>query len=190
MSQAVGLIGSVKTMTSQEIAALTGKDHKNVLRDIRNMLDELEIATAQFSAVAKTAVGNGGYKEVEGFQLPPREVMILVTGYSVKMRAKVIDRVRELELAQMAPKKVLWSAQELADLMRVPLDYELYQTLKAYKSELGDNLQRIDRDMYLTADGIKHMVHAMSPTREKAQTERFLNATLASTNALQIGVSE
>ena len=41
------------TMSSLEIAQLTGKDHKHVLRDIRKMLDELEIDAAQFWATQK-----------------------------------------------------------------------------------------------------------------------------------------
>ena len=36
------------TMTSVEIAKLTGKEHKNVLRDIRDMFDELEIGRLKF----------------------------------------------------------------------------------------------------------------------------------------------
>jgi hypothetical protein len=33
-----------KTMSSQEIAELTGKRHAHVMRDVRNMLDNLEVA--------------------------------------------------------------------------------------------------------------------------------------------------
>ena len=44
-----------KSMSSLEIAELTGKEHRNVMSDIRKMLDELNIDAAMFSA---TKTGN------------------------------------------------------------------------------------------------------------------------------------
>ena len=38
-----------KTMSSQEIAELTGKMHKNVMADVRRMLSELDIDSAEIS---------------------------------------------------------------------------------------------------------------------------------------------
>ncbi|WP_244807961.1 Rha family transcriptional regulator [Caballeronia zhejiangensis] len=85
------------TMSSREIAELTGKEHRNVLADIRKMLAELGKAAADFSAVAKIAGPNGSVREVEIFELPKRETLILVSGYSIQMRARIIDRWTELE---------------------------------------------------------------------------------------------
>ena len=47
----------VRTMTSREIAELTNKEHKNVLADIRTMLDDLGLASADFSADLPDAYG-------------------------------------------------------------------------------------------------------------------------------------
>ena len=80
-------------MTSREIAELTGKEHKNVLPDIRLMLEGLGLNWADFSAQYKDASG----RMLPMFNLPKRETLILVSGYSVAMRAKIIDRWQELE---------------------------------------------------------------------------------------------
>ena len=87
---------NVVTMSSREIAELTGKEHKNVMADIRKMLEELGMQPAEFSA---------GYMDAKGevracFSLFRREVEILLTGYSIKLRAKCLDRLRELEANQ------------------------------------------------------------------------------------------
>lgn len=95
-----GLIGlsntsEVKTMSSLEIAELTGKQHKHVLTDIRNMLNSLNIDSAVFAAKYKDSTG----RSLVMFNLPKRETLILVSGYSVAMRARIIDRWQELEEA-------------------------------------------------------------------------------------------
>lgn len=89
----LSLIPETLTMTSREIAELTGKQHKDVLYDIRKMLEELEVHSADFSAEYKDSTG----RTLPAFTLPERETYILITGYSVTMRAKVIDRWKELE---------------------------------------------------------------------------------------------
>ena len=87
------------TMTSREIAELTGKEHKNVLVDIRTMLDGLVMTSAEFSANLPDTYG----RSQPGYRLPKRETLILVSGYSVAMRAKIIDRWQELEGQAAAP---------------------------------------------------------------------------------------
>ncbi len=81
------------TMSSLEIAELTGKEHRNVLADIRKMLEELGHSTAEFSAVYEAANGQA----YESFNLPRRETDILLTGYHIPARARVIDRWHQLE---------------------------------------------------------------------------------------------
>ena len=44
---------NVKSMSSLEIAELTGKEHKNVMADIRKMLEDLNVLAADFLAVRK-----------------------------------------------------------------------------------------------------------------------------------------
>lgn len=94
------------TMCSTEIAKLTGKDHKNVLVDIRKMLEELgfllsdEGQSAEFSADYKDARG----RSQQCFKLPRELTEVLILGYSAQLRLKVVRRLRELErLAAPSP---------------------------------------------------------------------------------------
>lgn len=89
----LSLIPETLTMTSREIAELTGKDHRHVLADIRKMFEDLGETSAGFSADLPDAYG----RPQPAFNLPKRETYILITGYSVTMRAKIIDRWQELE---------------------------------------------------------------------------------------------
>ncbi len=79
-------------LTSVEIAELTGKQHKHVMADAVKMLKALELDSAEFSAQYKDSTG----RRLPCFSLPPREVKILITGYDVVRRAKVIDRLEQL----------------------------------------------------------------------------------------------
>ena len=83
------------TMSSREIAELCDKRHDNVMADIRKMLDELDIYAPDFSGTFITEQGN----QYKCFNLPKRECLILVSGYNVKIRTKIIDRWQELEQA-------------------------------------------------------------------------------------------
>jgi phage regulator Rha-like protein len=92
----------VPTMTSKEIAELTGKEHKNVLADIRTMLDQLGKAAADFSATATVDGPNGSRRAVLIFRLPKDLTTTLISGYSYLMRHAIVTRWMELE-AQQAP---------------------------------------------------------------------------------------
>lgn len=86
-------IDSNLTTSSREIAELTGKRHADVLRDIRVMFDELGI---------KHSFALSEYKDpteriLPYYNLPKRETLILVSGYSTELRARIIDRWQELE---------------------------------------------------------------------------------------------
>lgn len=85
---------SEKSMDSREIARLTGKDHRNVRRDIETQLSQIDGGVLRFENTYRHEQNGQVYKF---YRLPYRETMILVSGYSVELRAKVIDRWMELE---------------------------------------------------------------------------------------------
>lgn len=84
-------------MTSLEIAEVTGKEHFNVMRDIRNILAQgVSQLNFEFSSY-KQPQPNGGYKEIPMYHLTPKGCLILASGYNAVLREKIIDRLFELE---------------------------------------------------------------------------------------------
>ena len=70
---------------------MTGKEHKNVIRDIRKILDELGIDALKFEATYLTVSGD----ERIYFNLPRLECDLVVSGYSAKYRMAIIKRWQE-----------------------------------------------------------------------------------------------
>lgn len=81
------------TMSSLEIAELTGKEHKNVLRDIGNMLDEL----GQLKSERTSYYFDVQNKQRPCYNLDEELSLTLVSGYNIKMRHAIIKRWKELE---------------------------------------------------------------------------------------------
>lgn len=87
------IITKPTTMSSREIAELTGKRHADVLADIRNMLQQLDLHSTDFSAEYQDGTG----RKLPMFNLTRELTETLLTGYSIPLRHKVILRWRELE---------------------------------------------------------------------------------------------
>ncbi|MGC0155041.1 phage antirepressor KilAC domain-containing protein [Chromobacterium vaccinii] len=95
----VTMNGQPMTMSSREIAELCEKEHKNVIRDIRVMLDELG-GGSDLSHVQES-------KDLRGYtssiSLPKDLTLTLIAGYNVRLRKRIIDRWMELEQKVAAP---------------------------------------------------------------------------------------
>jgi len=113
----LGAIGATQTMSSLEIAELASREHRNVMRDIRTMLAELygEGGVLSFEHTHRNAQNGQSYPI---FRLPKRECLILISGYSVTLRAKIVDRWAELEAQQQVdPLKALADPTALRGLL-------------------------------------------------------------------------
>ena len=122
---------STLTMSSREIAELCEKQHPHVLRDIRNMLNSLYPNLDSLDSKGIFAIKNEYGLTLE-ILLPKREVMILVSGYRIDLRAKIIDRLEELEGQQKPTTKIPQSFSE-ALLLAAELQAEKEKTHQKLK---------------------------------------------------------
>jgi len=91
-------------MTSVQIAEATGKQHSNVMRDIRNMKEKLN--QFKFESVKKSEneeymIETTNYTDAKGqirtiYSLNGKAVLLLASGYNIILRAKLIDKLEEL----------------------------------------------------------------------------------------------
>lgn len=100
-------------MSSLEIAEVTGKEHKNVMRDIQNLLSQ---------GVDKLNFERISYKDSmnrvrDAYKLTYKGVLILASGYNPVLREKIINRWEELETGKAEPKfsKQTQSQPKLSD---------------------------------------------------------------------------
>ena len=89
-----------ESMSSLEIAEVTGKEHKNVMRDIQTLLSQ---------GVDKLNFERISYKDSmnrvrDAYQLTYKGVLILASGYNPVLREKIINRWEELETGKAEPK--------------------------------------------------------------------------------------
>lgn len=126
-----------QTMSSREIAKLTGSSHDNVLKAIRRLIGEGVV----FGNEAPYIHPQNGqtYRE---FQLDFRNTMVVVSGYSAELRARIIDRWQELETAQRVdPMQALNDPATMRNLL---LTYsEKMIALETEKTELEEANARL-----------------------------------------------
>lgn len=127
------------TMSSVDIAALTGKRHDHVMRDIRTMIEGLG-DVPNFGGIYK----DDRNREKPCFNLPKRECLILVSGYSVELRAKVIDRWMELEQAKPTPVAIDFRDPAILIGVLTTLQSQLGEKDQVI-AEQGERLQHLDR---------------------------------------------
>lgn len=88
-----------ETMTSLEIAEITGMRHADVMRSIRNMEDAwAKVSQRNFALSSyKQAQPNGGYKDVPCYILDKTECLYVATKFNDEARARLVIRWEELE---------------------------------------------------------------------------------------------
>jgi phage regulator Rha-like protein len=117
-------INKVQTMTSLEIAELTGKQHKNVMQAIRNMEPAWEKVTGlKFQLCEKSyLLANGVTKKQPFYQLTKTECLYIATKFNDEARAKLVLRWQELEMADgfATPHSALQRRRKMSDVRCLP----------------------------------------------------------------------
>jgi phage antirepressor YoqD-like protein len=103
------------TMSSREIADLTGKHHHHVVRDIKRNLAELNIDASTFGCIYRDDSNRAQTEYFLGHDL----VMTLLTGYSTPLRHRVVTRLGELENVS---RQVVTVPQTLPEALRLAAD--------------------------------------------------------------------
>ena len=160
-------INKVQTMTSLEIAELTGKQHKNLMRDIRNMEPAwVKVQGLKFELSSRTyQLPNGGTKEVPCYQLTKTECLYIATKFNDEARAKLVLRWQELELQEQkrrqqlclpSPQKILALADEIIGEGLRMLNEEAEDTLTATQVAKTFNMKVYDFNAVLRDMGIQY----------------------------------
>ncbi len=150
MNAITAISAAVLTMSSREIAELTGRDHGNVMRDIRTMLDDLQASNLNPVCETTTYAGANGQRYPQ-YQLDRDTCLTLLLGYDAVARMKVVKRWQELE-AQAAPalpdfSNPVAAARAWADAKESELRTAEALALAAPKAEYVDR--------YVAANGAK-----------------------------------
>ena len=129
------------TMSSREIAELTGSTHDNVLKTIRALVAKGVVSSNDTPYVHPQ---NGQvYRE---FLLSQRDTLVVVSGYSVELRARIIDRWQELESRVVGQLEIPTS---FAEALRLAADQaeqnQLLQQVIAKQAPKVEALQRLAR---------------------------------------------
>lgn len=111
------------------------------------MLEDLEIGLSNF---AESYV-NAQNKVQPMYNLPKRETLILVSGYNVQLRAKIIDRWQELEQRVAEPQFAV--PQTMGEALRLAAD--LSDQNRMLESKVVEQAPEVAAlDQLVTTDGL------------------------------------
>lgn len=138
------------TMSSREIAELTGKQHQHVMRDTKRMLGDLGFDASTFGRIYHDGLNRQQTEYVLGQDL----VITLLAGYSAPLRFRVVTRLHELETVSrqaVTIPKTLPEALRFAAL-QAEQNLQLQQVIdkQAPKVEALNRLAKTQSDVCIT----------------------------------------
>jgi hypothetical protein len=157
-----------RTMTSLEIAELTGKQHKDLMKAIRNMEPAWEKVHGRKFALMfrEVKIGNNAVRRDPCYQLTKTECLYIATKFNDEARARLVLRWQELEMADVRrkmsdvrclpePQKILALADDIIGKGLRMLNEEAEDTLTATQVAKTFNMTVWDFNAVLCDMGIQ-----------------------------------
>lgn len=127
------VLSTDQTMSSKEIAELTGKEHKNIMADIRVLI--IQDAISQLNFQLSDYVSDRG-KKYPMYNLDFEATMVLLTGYDAKRRSIVVKRWLTLEAENARLKSQ--EQERIADRQAARLEcHVMTDSLQEIRAEAG-----------------------------------------------------
>lgn len=103
-----------KTISSIEIAELSGRSHKDVLKSIRAMESSwVKVCGRKFSLSSREQfMPNGGCKDIPCYELTYQECMYIAAKFNDEARAKLVLRWNALETGEEVPVYIIPKTSE------------------------------------------------------------------------------
>ena len=142
------LTGSKATITSIEIAELAGREHKSVMRSIREMEEGwVKICGCKFALTSREVQQpNGGTREVPCYELTKRECLYIATKFNDEARAKLIIRWEELETKERTGGFVVPQTFSQA-LMLAAKQQEQIEEQRAALAQQGEEIVKLSNEV-------------------------------------------
>lgn len=135
------LMSIKETMSSLQVAEITGKQHAHIMRDIRNLLEQ-GVDESNFGLINYTDNRN---RQQACYELTKKGCLILASGYDALLREKIINRWEELELQhrnggfqipQTLSEALMLAAEQTKQLEQAKAEKQLLQQQNQLQSEV------------------------------------------------------
>ncbi len=161
----------VVTMSSREIAILCDKEHRNVKRDIVSTCEQLGVDVLSFERIYHDQLN----RPQTEFVLDKSLTLTIVSGYSVKLRHRIVTRLEELESQYQAPAKTLDSISR-KDLALMLLESE----------EEKERLVLDKQEAQQEAERLNHVCNVVTRQFVAGQTAAAFCKTLNGVNTQEV----
>lgn len=155
---------SSQTMTSLELAELSGKQHGNVIRDIEKILSNVGINQLKFESVYTDKKG----EERKMYRLPKSETLLVTSKWSDVQRWKIIQKLEENTPDPTSAEYLLLQAQKLVQHER-----EIKELQHQQKETACQVRALVDGEDYFTVVGFANIYDIKVDSKRAARIGRL-----------------